>query len=70
METSTARAIHDPAADFYIDALKKLHDSDPNWGPLYVAHRGDIQRDLAYARRDVRVELVERFAATRNPLVS
>jgi hypothetical protein len=24
METSTARAIHDPAADFYIDALKKL----------------------------------------------
>ena len=51
-------------------ALKKLHDSDPNWGPLYVSHRGDIQRDLAYARRDVRVELVERFAATRKPLVS
>jgi hypothetical protein len=24
METSTARAIHDPAADFYIDALHKL----------------------------------------------
>jgi len=24
METSTARAIHDPAADFYIDALRKL----------------------------------------------
>jgi hypothetical protein len=27
METSTARAIHDPAADFYIDALKKLQDT-------------------------------------------
>ena len=24
METSTARALHDPAADFYIDALQKL----------------------------------------------
>jgi len=27
METSTARAIHDPAADFYMDALKKLLDT-------------------------------------------
>ena len=27
METSTARATQDPAADFYIDALKKLHDT-------------------------------------------
>ncbi len=27
METSTARAIHDPAADFYIDALHKLQDT-------------------------------------------
>jgi hypothetical protein len=27
METSSARAIHDPAADFYIDALRKLQDS-------------------------------------------
>ena len=27
METSTARAIHDPAADFYIDALYKLQDT-------------------------------------------
>ena len=27
METSTARAIHDPAADFYIDALKKLQET-------------------------------------------
>ena len=28
METSTARAIHDPAADFYIDALTKLQLND------------------------------------------
>jgi len=27
METSTARAIHDPAAEFYIDALHKLQDA-------------------------------------------
>jgi len=27
METSTARSVHDPAADFYIDALKKLTDT-------------------------------------------
>jgi hypothetical protein len=27
METTTARAIHDPAADFYIDALKKLQST-------------------------------------------
>src|SRR5438105_932609 len=27
METQTARAIHDPAADFYIDALRKLQAS-------------------------------------------
>ena len=27
METSTARAIHDPAAEFYIDAVQKLQDS-------------------------------------------
>lgn len=51
-------------------ALKKLHDTDPNWGPLYVAHRGDIRRDLAYARHGVRVELVERFTAARSSMVS
>ena len=28
METSTARAIHDPAADFYIDALRKLQSTN------------------------------------------
>jgi len=27
METSTARAVHDPAADFYIDALRKLQNT-------------------------------------------
>jgi hypothetical protein len=28
METSTARAIHDPGAEFYIQALRKLQDSN------------------------------------------
>ena len=27
METSTARGIHDPAAEFYIDAIRKLQDT-------------------------------------------
>ena len=27
METSTARAIHDPAAAFYVDALRKLRET-------------------------------------------
>jgi hypothetical protein len=27
METSTARSIHDPAADFYIDSLRRLQDT-------------------------------------------
>jgi len=34
-----------------LDVLKVMHDANPSWGPLYVAHPGDIARDFAFARR-------------------
>jgi len=37
--------------DRMLDVLKVMHDANPSWGPLYVAHPGDIARDFAFARR-------------------
>jgi hypothetical protein len=31
-----------------IAILKQMHDRNPSWGPLYVAHPGDILRCVAY----------------------
>ncbi len=48
METSTARAIHDPAADFYIDALKKLQDTGIPFlvgGAFAFSHYSHVPRD-------------------------
>ena len=48
METSTARAIHDPAADFYIDALKKLLDTGIPFlvgGAFAFSHYAHVPRD-------------------------
>ena len=48
METSTARAIHDPAADFYIDALRKLQDSGIPFlvgGAFAFTHYSHVSRD-------------------------
>jgi putative nucleotidyltransferase-like protein len=48
METSTARAIHDPAADFYIDALRKLQDTGIPFlvgGAFAFSHYAHIPRD-------------------------
>jgi hypothetical protein len=48
METSTARAIHDPAADFYIDALRKLQDTGIPFlvgGAFAFSHYAHITRD-------------------------
>src|ERR1700712_1230959 len=48
METSTARAIHDPAAEFYIDALRKLHDSGIPFlvgGAFAFSHYSHVRRD-------------------------
>ncbi len=32
------------------DALKTMHDANPSWGPLFVAHPGDLAREFAFAR--------------------
>jgi hypothetical protein len=48
METSTARAVHDPAADFYIDALQKLQDSGIPFlvgGAFAFSHYSHVPRD-------------------------
>jgi hypothetical protein len=48
METSSARAINDPAADFYIDALRKLQDSGIPFligGAFAFSHYSHVRRD-------------------------
>ena len=48
METASARAIHDPAADFYIDALKKLQDTGIPFlvgGAFAFSHYSHVPRD-------------------------
>ena len=48
MDTSTARAVHDPAADFYIDALKKLTDTGIPFlvgGAFAFSHYSHVPRE-------------------------
>jgi hypothetical protein len=48
METSTARAIHDPAAEFYIEALRKLEESGVPFlvgGAFAFAHYSRVPRE-------------------------
>jgi len=48
METSTARAIHDPAADFYIDALTKLLETGIPFlvgGAFAFSHYSRVPKD-------------------------
>jgi hypothetical protein len=48
METSTARAIHDPAAEFYIDALKKLQATNIPFlvgGAFAFSHYSHVPRN-------------------------
>ena len=48
METSTARAILDPAATFYMEALHKLHETGIPFligGALAFSHYSKIPRD-------------------------
>jgi len=33
-----------------IAVLKKMHDANPSWGPLFVMHPGSIFRDFTYTR--------------------
>ena len=48
METSTARAVHDPAADFYVDALTKLNDTGIPFlvgGAFAFSHYSHVPRE-------------------------
>jgi hypothetical protein len=48
METSTARAIHDPAADFYIEALRKLQETNIPFlvgGAFAFSHYSHVPRE-------------------------
>ncbi len=48
METSTARAVHDPAAEFYIDAVRKLLDTGIPFlvgGAFAFSHYAHVPRD-------------------------
>src|ERR671930_659088 len=48
METQTARAIHDPAADFYIDMLRKLQSTNIPFlvgGAFAFSHYAHVPRD-------------------------
>src|SRR6266540_2935231 len=48
METSTARAINDPAADFYIEAIRKLQDTSIPFlvgGAFAFSHYSHVPRD-------------------------
>ncbi|MBA4095237.1 MAG: hypothetical protein C0484_00510 [Rhodospirillum sp.] len=33
-----------------LDVLKRMHESNPSWGPLFIAHPGDIGRHFLRAR--------------------
>lgn len=37
--------------DRMLEALKAMHDTNPSWGPLFVAHPGDLARNFAFVRR-------------------
>jgi hypothetical protein len=48
METSTARAIHDPGAEFYIEALRKLQETGIPFlvgGAVAFSHFAHVSRD-------------------------
>jgi hypothetical protein len=69
METSTARAIHDPAADFYIDALKKLQDTGIPFlvgGAFAFSHYSHVPRDTkdvdVFVKPDDCPRVLEAFA--------
>jgi hypothetical protein len=36
-----------------LTALKAMHDANPSWGPLHVAHPGNVVAVEAYLRERV-----------------
>jgi hypothetical protein len=67
MDTSSARAIHDPAADFYIEALRKLQDSGIPFlvgGAFAFSHYSHVRRDTKDIDVFVRPEDLQRVLQT------
>jgi hypothetical protein len=63
METSSARAVNDPAADFYIDALRKLQESNIPFlvgGAFAFSYHSRVPRDTKDIDVFVRPEDVTR----------
>jgi hypothetical protein len=70
METSTARAIHDPAADFYIDAIRRLQELGIPFlvgGAFAFAHYSHVPRQTkdidVFVKEDDVARVLEAFAA-------
>ena len=42
LQTSRATAFR------MLTVLKGMHDANPSWGPLFLAHPGNIYRDVVY----------------------
>src|SRR5262249_14969137 len=68
METSTARAIHDPAADFYINALRRLQESGIPFlvgGAFAFSHHAHVPRETkdidVFVRPDDLTRVLEVF---------
>ena len=51
MEAAAAKADVGRLMQRMLGALKVMHDKNPSWGPLYVAHPGDVVARGAYAAR-------------------
>jgi hypothetical protein len=70
METQTARAIHDPAAEFYIDALRKLQETNIPFlvgGAFAFSHYSRVPRHTkdidVFVKPDDCPRVLEAFAA-------
>jgi hypothetical protein len=69
METATARAIHDPAADFYIDALRKLQGGNIPFlvgGAFAFSHYAHVPRETkdidVFVKPDDLARVLDAFA--------
>jgi hypothetical protein len=70
METSTARAIHDPAAEFYIEALRRLQETGIPFlvgGAFAFSHYSHVPRDTkdidVFVKPEDCSRVLESFAA-------
>ena len=48
-----------------LDILKRMHDRNPSWGPLFVMHPGDLARHRAYMPQAADIHLTAEEAPAR-----